>query len=57
MSVDNIIGIKPDFLVLRSITKSYKEKLVLSIDELKIGDWVYCRGPLGETLNIFPDTQ
>ena len=38
MSVDNIIGIKPDFLVLRSITKSYKEKLVLSIDELKIGE-------------------
>ena len=38
MSVDNSIRTKSDFLVLRSIKKKYKEKLVLSLNELKIGE-------------------
>ena len=38
MSVDNKKEIERDFLILRSITKTYKEKLVLSLKELKIGE-------------------
>ena len=38
MSEDKKNNAKPDFLVLRSITKRYNQKLVLSLNELKIGE-------------------
>ena len=38
MSEDKENNTRPDFLVLRSLTKRYDQKLVLSLSELKIGE-------------------